>query len=42
MVHALTAKNKVGLINGSVKAPSEEDQPAEYALWNWCNSMILS
>jgi len=42
MVHALTAKNKVGFINGSVKAPSEEDQPVEYALWNRCNNMILS
>jgi hypothetical protein len=42
MIHALTAKNKVGFINGSIKEPSQENQPAEYALWNRCNSMILS
>ncbi|PNX84751.1 hypothetical protein L195_g040814, partial [Trifolium pratense] len=42
MIHALTAKNKIGFINGSIKAPSEIDQSAEYALWNRCNSMILS
>jgi len=42
MVHSLTAKNKVGFINGSIKTPSEVDQPAEYALWNRRNNMILS
>jgi hypothetical protein len=42
MIHALTAKNKIGFINGSIKVPSEVDQSAEYALWNRCNSMILS
>ncbi|KAI5314748.1 hypothetical protein L3X38_043924 [Prunus dulcis] len=42
MLHALTAKNKVGFVNGSVQPPSETEQPTEYALWNQCNSMILS
>ncbi|KAK2973562.1 hypothetical protein RJ640_003132 [Escallonia rubra] len=42
MIHALTAKNKIGFINGSIEQPSEKDQPTEYALWNQCNSMILS
>lgn len=42
MIHALTAKNKIGFINGSIKAPSAVDQSAEHALWNRCNSMILS
>jgi len=42
MVNALTTKNKVGFINGSIKTPSEVDQLAEYALWNRCNIMILS
>ncbi|KAK2968199.1 hypothetical protein RJ640_001031 [Escallonia rubra] len=42
MIHALTAKNKIGFINGSIEKPSEKDQPTEYALWNQCNSMILS
>ncbi|KAK3028078.1 hypothetical protein RJ639_039369 [Escallonia herrerae] len=42
MIHALIAKNKIGFINGSIEQPSEKDQPTEYALWNQCNSMILS
>ncbi|KAL8156435.1 hypothetical protein AgCh_001503 [Apium graveolens] len=32
MVHALTAKNKVGFIDGTIEQPSEVEQPAEYAL----------
>jgi len=42
MIHALTAKNKVGFINGTIQPPSKTEQPTEYALWNRCNSMILS
>ncbi|KAK3021579.1 hypothetical protein RJ639_046286 [Escallonia herrerae] len=42
MIHALTAKNKIGFINGSIEQPLEKDQPTEYALWNQCNNMILS
>jgi len=42
MIHALTAKNKLSFIDGSIEPPSKIDQPTEYALWNQCNSMILS
>ncbi|KAK3026447.1 hypothetical protein RJ639_041857 [Escallonia herrerae] len=42
MIHALTAKNKIGFINGSIEQLSEKDQPTEYALWNQCKCMILS
>ncbi|XP_059654512.1 uncharacterized protein LOC132301259 [Cornus florida] len=42
MIHALTAKNKIGFVNGSIEPPSETEHPTEYALWNQCNSMILS
>ena len=42
MVHALTAKNKIGFIDGSIQPPHETKQPAEYKLWNQYNSMILS
>ncbi|KAK2998651.1 hypothetical protein RJ639_024321 [Escallonia herrerae] len=42
MIHALTTKNKIGFINGSIEQPSKKDQPTEYALWNQCNIMVLS
>ena len=42
MIHALTAKNKIGYIDGSIEPPSEIEHPTEYALWNPCNNMILS
>lgn len=42
MIHALTAKNKIGFINGSIKPPSKAEQPTEFAIWNPCNNMILS
>jgi hypothetical protein len=42
MIHALTVKNKVGFINGTIQPPLETEQPTEYALWNRCNSMIKS
>ncbi|XP_012833154.1 PREDICTED: uncharacterized protein LOC105954028 [Erythranthe guttata] len=41
MIHALTAKNKISFIDGSIEPPSEKN-PTQYALWNQCNSMILS
>ncbi|KAK3027168.1 hypothetical protein RJ639_042434 [Escallonia herrerae] len=34
MIHAVTAKNKIGFINGSIEQLSEKDQPTEYALSN--------
>ncbi|KAL6209637.1 hypothetical protein ACLB2K_020577 [Fragaria x ananassa] len=42
ILHALRTKNKVGFIYGSIKPPLETEQPADYALWNQCNNMILS
>ena len=42
MIHALTAKNKLGFINGSIEPPLATTHPVEFALWNQCNSMILS
>nr|CAD1830596.1 unnamed protein product [Ananas comosus var. bracteatus] len=42
MIHALTAKNKLGFIDGSLEAPSQKEKPTEFALWNQCNSLILS
>ncbi|KAL5819423.1 hypothetical protein ACOSQ4_023265 [Xanthoceras sorbifolium] len=42
MILALTAKNKIGFIDGSIESPSETEHPTEYALWNQCNSIILS
>lgn len=34
MVHALTAKKKIGFVNGSIQPPSETEHPTQYALWN--------
>ncbi|KAI5338735.1 hypothetical protein L3X38_018007 [Prunus dulcis] len=42
MIHALIAKNKLGFVDGSIQRPSEKEQPKEYALWNQCNSMVLT
>ncbi|XP_073119563.1 uncharacterized protein [Henckelia pumila] len=42
MIHALTTKNKIGFIDGSIESPSETENPKEFALWNHCNNMILS
>ncbi|KAI5317975.1 hypothetical protein L3X38_037682 [Prunus dulcis] len=42
MFHALRAKNKIGFIDGSIKPPSEDEKPGDYALWAQCNNMILS
>ncbi|KAH7569016.1 hypothetical protein JRO89_XS06G0089500 [Xanthoceras sorbifolium] len=41
MVLALTAKKKIGFIDGSIEPPSETEHPTKYAIWNQCNSMIL-
>nr|XP_011461971.1 PREDICTED: uncharacterized protein LOC105350760 [Fragaria vesca subsp. vesca]XP_011468363.1 PREDICTED: uncharacterized protein LOC105352573 [Fragaria vesca subsp. vesca]XP_011470737.1 PREDICTED: uncharacterized protein LOC105353368 [Fragaria vesca subsp. vesca] len=42
MVRALNSKNKLGFVNGSVKAPSEETDPEGYATWSRCNDMVHS
>ncbi|XP_068503970.1 uncharacterized protein [Phaseolus vulgaris] len=42
MVHALTAKKKLGFVDGTIEMPSQEKDPSQFELWNQCNSMILS
>ncbi|KAI9176554.1 hypothetical protein LWI28_004179 [Acer negundo] len=42
MTLALNSKNKLGFVNGSIKAPSEEINPEGYAVWSRCNDMIRS
>ncbi|WJZ85554.1 hypothetical protein VitviT2T_005081 [Vitis vinifera] len=42
VIHALTAKKKIGFVNGTVEEPSQEDEPFMFEQWNQCNSMILS
>ncbi|KAM1078563.1 hypothetical protein ACFX15_025113 [Malus domestica] len=38
---ALSAKNKLGFVDGSVEQPSAKTKPTESALWQRCNDMIL-
>ncbi|CAL8994074.1 unnamed protein product, partial [Prunus brigantina] len=33
MIIALTAKNKIGFVNGSIKAPSQAKKPADFTFW---------
>ena len=40
MCISLSAKNKIGLINGSIKAPSTTDP--KYNIWRRYNDMVLS
>ena len=42
MTLALNAKNKLGLVNGTIKAPSKETHPDDYATWSCCNDMVHS
>jgi len=42
MTLALNSKNKLGFVNGSIKAPSEEINHEEYAAWSRCNDMVHS
>ncbi|RVW37165.1 hypothetical protein CK203_111757 [Vitis vinifera] len=42
MILALNSKNKLGFVNGSIKAPSEEIDPEGYATWSRCNDMVHS
>jgi hypothetical protein len=41
MVMALTAKNKVGFVNGLIEQPKDESLPA-YNAWVRCNTMVIS
>ena len=42
MTLALNAKNKLGFVNGTIKAPSKETHPDDYATWSHCNDMVHS
>ncbi|KAI9182649.1 hypothetical protein LWI28_027512 [Acer negundo] len=42
MTLALNSKNKLGFVNGSIKAPSEESDPEGYATWSRCKDMVHS
>ncbi|KAL6318603.1 hypothetical protein AAG906_000681 [Vitis piasezkii] len=42
MILALNSKNKLGFVNGSIKAPLEEIDPEGYATWSRCNDMVHS
>ncbi|XP_024189972.1 uncharacterized protein LOC112193939 [Rosa chinensis] len=42
MTLALNSKNKLGFVNGSIKAPSAESNPKGYATWSRCNDMVHS
>jgi hypothetical protein len=41
MVMALTAKNKIGFVNGVIEQPQDEFSPA-YNAWVRCNTMVIS
>jgi hypothetical protein len=42
MIIALTTKNKIGFVNGSIETPSQATKPADFALWERCDKMVLS
>ena len=42
MILALNSKNKLGFVNGSIKAPLEETDLEGYATWSRCNNMVHS
>ncbi|XP_070676569.1 uncharacterized protein [Malus domestica] len=39
---SLSAKNKLGFVNGTLKAPDESKKPDDFAFWKRCNDMIVS
>ncbi|KAM1033353.1 hypothetical protein TB2_036345 [Malus domestica] len=39
---SLSAKNKLGFINGDIAEPSSSEDPDAHAAWRRCNDMILS
>ena len=39
---ALNAKHKLGFVNGTIKAPSKETHPDDYATWSRCSDMVHS
>lgn len=39
---SLSAKNKLGFVDGTVETPSAKNNPNVFSLWRRCNDMILS
>lgn len=39
---SLSAKKKLGFINGDIDEPSSSEDPDMHAAWRRCNNMILS
>ncbi|KAF7123853.1 hypothetical protein RHSIM_Rhsim12G0120200 [Rhododendron simsii] len=42
MIIALTAKNKIGFVDGTIEPPSASKKPMDFALWVRCDKMVLS
>ncbi|KAF7151476.1 hypothetical protein RHSIM_Rhsim02G0004200 [Rhododendron simsii] len=42
MLIALTAKNKIGFVDGTIEPPSASKKPMDFALWVRCDKMVLS
>ncbi|KAL6134080.1 hypothetical protein ACLB2K_066313 [Fragaria x ananassa] len=42
MSESLNAKNKLGFVNGTIKAPSRKTNRDDYASWTRCNDMVHS
>lgn len=42
MVIALTAKNKIGFVNGTIEALDTTEKPIDYVLWERRDKMVLS
>ncbi|CAL9031134.1 unnamed protein product [Prunus brigantina] len=42
MVIALTAKNKIGFVDGCIEQPSSTKKSDEHTLWDRCDKMVLS
>ena len=40
MLISLSAKNKIGFVNGKIKRPAEDDH--NFELWQRCNDMVMS
>ncbi|KAM1575047.1 hypothetical protein ACFX10_031510 [Malus domestica] len=39
---SLSAKNKLGFVDGTLEAPDEKTKPNDFASWKRCNVMIVS
>ena len=39
---ALTVKNKIGFVDGSVREPEDGSRSSLYAHWTRCNTVIMT